>query len=89
MIKLKTSLNKTNTYKELGDILKEIIFGRCWGIFDMCPAWSQLIAISFMTSKGVIYENPSRSKDYFSSFTAYSKTTMVKNDITAIKNATG
>eukprot|EP00957_Ditylum_brightwellii_P200511 15285846-Ditylum_brightwellii.AAC.2 len=82
------AMYKTNKYEELEDILNIFIFGNCWGIFDMCPAWSQLIVMSFMTSNGIIYEDLSRSKDYFSSFIAYSKSTMVKNDITAIKNAT-
>eukprot|EP00957_Ditylum_brightwellii_P130341 9942896-Ditylum_brightwellii.AAC.1 len=80
----KLEQQRTSLKKELREITRH----KMLGIFDICLALSQLIAMSFMTSKGNIYDNPSGSKDCFSSFIAYNKSTMVKNDTIATKNAT-
>eukprot|EP00957_Ditylum_brightwellii_P082690 6287786-Ditylum_brightwellii.AAC.1 len=39
------AIYRTTLYAELVHVLETAVFGQCWGIFDMCPSWSNIVSM--------------------------------------------
>eukprot|EP00957_Ditylum_brightwellii_P168099 12797296-Ditylum_brightwellii.AAC.1 len=49
---------RTTLYAELVHVLETTVFDQCWGIFDMCPSWSNIVLMAYMTSRGFFFNQP-------------------------------